>query len=63
MSKGIHICKTCCKCSSRYNHVEAHQRVHTGEKPFACKNCNIVFTQKSHLNRHMNIHTKTKRSE
>jgi len=39
--------------------MENHERIHTGEKPFACLECGIAFTQKATLSNHYRAITHT----
>uniref|UniRef100_A0A3B4T5B1 Uncharacterized LOC111217932 n=1 Tax=Seriola dumerili TaxID=41447 RepID=A0A3B4T5B1_SERDU len=55
----IHTCQQCGK--GFVYHVEAHIRIHTGEKPFHCNLCDKKFTRRVELNVHLRWHNGEKR--
>jgi uncharacterized Zn-finger protein len=53
----IHSCKYCKKTFSQQHSVKAHERIHTGEKPYSCKYCEKKFSQQQSVKAHERIHT------
>lgn len=52
----FYICKYCGKNEPSKGSLLLHERVHTGERPFACSQCGAAFAHKSNLTRHLRIH-------
>ncbi|KAG9342382.1 hypothetical protein JZ751_016377 [Albula glossodonta] len=55
--KKRNVCTFCGKCFAGPTNLEAHYRIHTGERPFCCTQCGKRFTQYGNLKAHQNVHT------
>jgi hypothetical protein len=49
-------CKHCPKTFKYPCHMQIHQRVHNGERPFVCNFCPQTFTQIGNLRSHVRRH-------
>ncbi|KAL6705078.1 hypothetical protein ACN47E_007337 [Coniothyrium glycines] len=45
-------CPHCQRSFARLEHLQRHERIHSGEKPFRCAECNYSFTRSDLLVRH-----------
>lgn len=54
--KRIHVCPVCGKALTSRWKLERHERIHTGDRPFACAVCDKRFIEKSKLKAHMINH-------
>ena len=52
-------CDICNRVFPREKSLQAHKRIHTGEKPYCCDypSCGKAFTQSGQLKTHQRLHT------
>ncbi|KAI4882217.1 hypothetical protein NFI96_006227 [Prochilodus magdalenae] len=52
-----HQCSDCGRSFSQHSHLQVHQRIHTGVKPYRCPDCGVSFNHQGTLQTHRRIHT------
>jgi len=50
-------CQYCYKVFKKRRNVVRHERIHTGEKPYACSDCDRRFSDESTLRQHIRTHS------
>ena len=50
-------CRYCGKTFSQAGYIKAHERLHTGEKPFVCSVCGKRFSDPSNWKKHERVHS------
>ena len=59
-ARKIHSCKVCKRTFKWRSHLQCHERIHTGERPFQCNICDKAFKRSDGLQCHKKVHFKIK---